>query len=586
MKNNIFPLWLSPVLMGVGTALVYTSSATISYTPPNASLNTLLTGELIVPAQIPVPGSGFMRGLGFGAIGLGLTRLGTYAFGSKPENDSEDALPEFPVMGSAAPPGLPPAIDVESVTAMPDYDRRNERDSIELDTELQAELQAELQVGNQAEFQADSEEVPTEIQTAPTQSASPLQPIGAIGGLVEALTNESMPQHVAIAGIPRSGKTCTLRGIIWGIGQVKPHAQLWVIDPKNSPGGWLGLEKHPDRVRTAHHSLQPALSAIDEAIAWLDRLSEAQDTTQKAYLICDDWSDLLEEAQRLDAKMLAANPQWASIAPDLLYKMGRLAAKGLEYGIHLVLATQSCACEEFGFSPQLRHAFQIAALGRKGRYEMLLNLLKSEALIPDDRQRHDLAQLTQAEIERVDDLEYPILVTPGDRYISQILPDLEWVNWVDLSIFEDAEKEEAETLEREPARQLALATAELVANREWERLLLESTPDQINRLIDRHRHKPAEPDPNAEASMLDPNGEFTPETFLTHFPDTSELDVFAQIQAAVERGETSASRLIKSVLKCGHTEKYREIGKPCFKYLVRKYGSNDLLTQFKSYLEK
>jgi hypothetical protein len=582
MKNNIFPLWLSPVLMGVGTALVYTSSATISYTPPNASLNTLITGELIVPAQIPTPGSGLMRGLGFGAIGLGLTRLGTYAFGSKSEEESGDALPEFPVMGSAAPPGLPPAIDVESVTAMPDFDHRNERASIDLDPELQTEIQ----VGIQAERPTEIEELPSEIQAAPTQILSPLQPIGAISGLVEALTSQSMPQHVAIAGIPRSGKTYTLRGIIWGIWQVNPDAQLWVIDPKNSPAGWLGLDKQPDRVWMAHHSLQPAIGAINEAIAWLDRLSAAQDTAHKAYLICDDWSGVLEEAQRLDAKMLAANPQWASITPDLLYKMGRLAAKGLEYGIHLVLATQSCACEDFGFSPQLRHAFKIAALGRKGRYEMLLNLLKSEALIPDDRQRHDLAQLTQGEIERVDDREYPILVTPGDRYTSQILPDLEWVNWVDLSIFEDAEKEEAEAIKREPARQLALATAELAADREWERLLLESTPDQINRLIDRHRHKPAESEPNAEASTVDPNWEFTPEIFLTHFPDTSELDVFAQIQAAVGRGETSASRLIKSVLKCGHTEKYREIGKPCFKYLVRKYGSHDLLTQFKSYLEK
>ncbi len=574
MKNNIFPLWLSPVLMGVGTALVYTSSATISYTPPNASLNTLLTGELIVPAQVPVPGSGLMRGLGFGAIGLGLTRLGSYAFGGKSEDESAEALPEFPVMGSAAPPGLPPAIDVESVTAMPDYEPLGERESIELQTEIETEIETEL---------------PTKIQTEPaTQIVSPLQPIGAIAGLVEALTSESMPQHVAIAGIPRSGKTYTLRGIIWGLGQLKPQAQLWAIDPKNSSAGWLGLEKHPNRVWLAHRSLQPALDAIDQAIAWLDRLSEAQDTTQKAYLICDDWSGVLEEAQRLDAKMLAANPEWASIAPDLLYKMGRLAAKGLEYGLHLVLTTQSCACEDFGFSPQLRHAFKVAALGRKGRYEMLLNLLKSEALIPDDRQRHDLAQLTQGEIERVDDLEYPILVTPGDRYTSQILPDLEWVNWVDLSIFEDAEKAEAEAdaLAPEPARQLAIATAELAGDRQWERLILESTPDQINRLIDRHRHKPADSELNAETPELEPNWEFTPELFLTHFPDTSELEVFAQIQAAIGRGETSASRLIKSVLKCGQTDKYREIGKPCFKYLVRKYGSSDLLTQFKSYLEK
>lgn len=504
MKNNLFPLWLSPVLMGTGTLLVYASNITISYTPPNASLNTLLTGELVVPAQMPIPGAEPIKLLGLGSIGLGLARLGGYAFGKKSETPDMAQLPpwqeartvtpvayatqpmkdaratelEEPIVPAThlEPPKSAPVVPVEvprsvsepapqppAVTAIepeaiapqpvpktlaPAPAPVESAAPITAKTALPSPPNAPIEVVGQPSPSQDIETqlVAPDAETNPPVASS--HPLGVVNRLVETVTHRSMPQHLAIAGIPRGGKSYTLRGIIWGIKQVEPEAIVRIVDLKNSPVGWLGLEKMPECVRLAHHGVQPALDTIDEAIALLDRAIDTRDTQQKAYFIFDDWSGLLAEAKRLDAKAATADPPGEPIYPDLIYNMERLALKGLEYGIHLILATHSWDCVEFGFDAQCRLAFAIAALGRQGRWETLASSIESAALIPDDAVRDRLTREKSAAIEKASDCQTPVLLLAGDRGTVDAIPDFEWLDWVDLSVFTDKLAPEADTCQR------------------------------------------------------------------------------------------------------------------------------------------
>jgi len=478
MKNNLFPLWLSPVLMGAGTLLVYASNITISYTPPNASLNTLLTGELVVPAQMPIPGAEPIKLLGLGSIGLGLARLGGYAFGKKSETPDMAQLPPWqeartvtPVAYATQPmkdaratepeelitpqthlepppesPPVPPAED-NSVSETAPQPAPKTLEPAPAPVESAAPPAAEtappsppyepIEVVTPPSSPQETEPQPAASEAEANPSTASSHPLGIVNRLVETVTHRSMPQHLAIAGIPRGGKSYTLRGMIWGIKQVEPEAIVRIVDPKNSPVGWLGLEKMPECVRLAHHGVQPALNAIDEAITLLDRAIDTRDTQQKTYLIFDDWSGLLAEAKRLDAKAATADPPGEPIYPDLIYNMERLALKGLEYGIHLILATHSWDCVEFGFDAQCRFAFAIAALGRQGRWETLASLLKSEALIPDDEVRDRLTREKSAAIAKAIDRQTPVLLLAGDRGAVDAVPDFEWLDWVDLSVFTD-----------------------------------------------------------------------------------------------------------------------------------------------------
>ena len=75
-----------------------------------------------------------------------------------------------------------------------------------------------------------------------------------------------------------------------------------------------------------------------------------------------------------------------------------------------------------------------------------------------------------------------------------------------------------------------------------------------------------------------------------NFPETTEKALFDSIYkySATCR---NASRIIKDCLKCSHSKKdsprsYKEVGKPVFIYLVRKYGEASLIAKFAKYLDK
>ncbi|MGE5658392.1 MAG: hypothetical protein ACM37W_17445 [Actinomycetota bacterium] len=71
-----------------------------------------------------------------------------------------------------------------------------------------------------------------------------------------------------------------------------------------------------------------------------------------------------------------------------------------------------------------------------------------------------------------------------------------------------------------------------------------------------------------------------------YFPETSEIELWQRI-LEIDTGTSTPSDLIRSALKCmksSGSRSYKDVGKPTFIYLVRKYGSTEHLTRFKEFL--
>lgn len=74
--------------------------------------------------------------------------------------------------------------------------------------------------------------------------------------------------------------------------------------------------------------------------------------------------------------------------------------------------------------------------------------------------------------------------------------------------------------------------------------------------------------------------------------ERQEQELFDEIRADLDKSDKlpNASEIIQKVLKftkpSNHPRSYSKVGKPCFKYLVRKYGDTSMIKHFAEYLDK
>lgn len=77
--------------------------------------------------------------------------------------------------------------------------------------------------------------------------------------------------------------------------------------------------------------------------------------------------------------------------------------------------------------------------------------------------------------------------------------------------------------------------------------------------------------------------------FARLLPDCSESGLFEKILDYLDKSR-NASEIIQKGMgfskPANHKRSYSKIGKPCFKYLVRKYGSAAMIAEFQAYLDK
>lgn len=135
----------------------------------------------------------------------------------------------------------------------------------------------------------------------------------------------------------------------------------------------------------------------------------------------------------------------------------------------------------------------------------------------------------------------------------------------------------------------------------WDYLIAESTENEINKLIDSRRSKhETQPKTVSEGETVledvrQPKSlqdqrlrqPWDSETFSKYFPDTPEMAFFDAILNAYDDGKTGRE-IIREIFKCsrsdGGNRDYSKIGKPCFEYLLRKYGTPELIGHFAKFL--
>ncbi|NJR24646.1 MAG: ATP-binding protein [Richelia sp. CSU_2_1] len=119
--------------------------------------------------------------------------------------------------------------------------------------------------------------------------------------------------------------------------------------------------------------------------------------------------------------------------------------------------------------------------------------------------------------------------------------------------------------------------------------------------VDNQQAKLAEPDKLIQgeikanpASRKDYPDSWDEIIFARMVPDRTESELFAQISAYLDNADNpdkiKASEIIQKALKFtksgNHPKSYLKVGKPCFKYLIRKYAKAETIAKFQDYLDK
>lgn len=194
--------------------------------------------------------------------------------------------------------------------------------------------------------------------------------------------------HIGYVCKTRSGKTTSMiQSIMRSLSQGK---HVIVIDGK----GDARLKSLPvEYVHANHKSKIPAVFATMKAI--LKELTHRQDTGeigQPIDIYIDEYNMILTTAKHLgkiedDDRMIAADALWAEMNEDIVLQ-------GAAAGIRFRGSNHTSRCENWGWNSGVLDSISFVALGRKGAYESIEDLIKyqvSDRLKPqmkDDLERY------------------------------------------------------------------------------------------------------------------------------------------------------------------------------------------------------
>ena len=154
--------------------------------------------------------------------------------------------------------------------------------------------------------------------------------------------------HVFITGQTRSGKTNTQKLFAWNLvnNTAPAECQLLVLDVEKSGYNWQVF----DGLRHLAHPVVTNLHDATAALGWLeaelDERTNAKRTTPRLFIFVDELKSLID-----------SNEQAAR-------QLGRVAAVGGEFGMHLILATQYPQVKMLGNAADLKRNITTRLCGR------------------------------------------------------------------------------------------------------------------------------------------------------------------------------------------------------------------------------
>ncbi len=157
--------------------------------------------------------------------------------------------------------------------------------------------------------------------------------------------------HVLVAGTTGSGKTALLRTIILSLA-LSHRPREWgfvLVDPKGR--AFEGLAGLPHLVRPIIREVDDAQSVLEEVVELMERRDREGVAEPRLLVVVDELADLLLVGRR------GGRGQ-----PSVLPLLVRLAQRGREAGVHLLVATQKPSAAVVG--TLLRANFPVRLVGR------------------------------------------------------------------------------------------------------------------------------------------------------------------------------------------------------------------------------
>ncbi len=396
---------------------------------------------------------------------------------------------------------------------------------------------------------------------------------------------QCMKKPILIYGDQGSGKSYFAEFLALCRHYLRGHQIISIADPhfhQNRDECWQQLAKLKVPGFGAHHNYQEVNSQI---VAMFDRFSKRTLKSEPITSIFDEVTRYGQEeaTQELAAKLgskLSSDLRKANESPILVAHAKTLAALG----------------GGDGFADAIRGNFIIIKLNSNSEQEPLW--------------RGTISGIKDEDGELIENMKI------------SIAPDWIRSSWV-YNLFNFASETEAETLlETLPE---TIAETENDSNK-LDRIMgisddywrAESNPEMLDRLKkewlselgnspdnqpDNAQDKPdnstvelSQPD-NVISSEITPDPSpretypliWDAEDFARLLPNDSESALFERILELSDKYK-SASKLISEGLGFtqgkGKPRSYSDVGKPCFKYIVMKYGTPSLIANFKDYLEK
>jgi len=400
---------------------------------------------------------------------------------------------------------------------------------------------------------------------------------------------------ILIGGNSGSGKTSVAAWIAGKLTEGKP-AQVFALDPHfNDIWEQLGIHSIGE-----FHEIEETLDLlVDELDARRTRKKLKQSLGDTIICFTDELNGCIETA---------SDPKKYKKA------LRRLGSEGRKFGIMLIGLCQSILVEDLGITGSMRGNYFIVCLGRSAKYQ------SGQVWKPGDPNREWIAKQaypcvvinggeTQLAIHPTHHA-YTVYKKNGNKpqnmgavnqlpltFLPEHLRPVGGKTLRSISVEQAIESDSLMSVESDSIVSIEEQKQQLDAtfNKDYnplDHLLQEASQEQLDELIKNWRemadtsrsdvsdtsipkevsdtYQTLEPLPGEESLRI-----WDASDFAKYLPDRQELAMFQELDTHYRNVSHSPSRIIKEVWKLSRGESYRLLGKPCFVYLVTKYGTEE-----------
>lgn len=405
---------------------------------------------------------------------------------------------------------------------------------------------------------------------------------------------------ILVVGSTGAGKSHTLSAYLEFLYQDFPDADVWVISRKND--SFCGLREAGRVIR--FNSLDPV---------------EALEKLREVHTIFQERTEVLEEDRPKLSTIRLILEDWSSIC--LILKKNKviwnevqiilsdIVTVGRDLNVALFILAQSAILESLGLvgDANLRTCLAIVAQGlesinnkgeKQGDYNLVQLILKNAFIIPSDEARRVLTNELSDLITQSRKVKQPVFLCTGGEAFVGLLPKITKATLPVGQQQNRANQSDSIKLTKQSnSSSVETQKAQLDAtfNKTYNPLdhfMQEASQEQLEELIKSWRAMADTTQLDVSDASIQKNVSDTHQVseplqskglrriwdvsdFRKNLPDRQEEAMFHELDTFFQNVSRSPARIIKEAWGFSNGNVYSAIGKPCFVYLVTKYGSDE-----------